>query len=157
MQRYVHAAYSDGQRLPRGGMASSEDHCKTGNGSNVPNKLRDQKCSGCHNDPTALLPNPRMVSWVFDASATKLEDKFFTFMTIMFSQFLDHDMTLAPELQVEGGCCTGYYAKNPNRFHPVGKISALLPVLDASTCFSLADCPFFRPSKSTFPILDPPV
>jgi len=124
MQRYVPAAYADGRGEPRGGMASSANHCATGNNNNNNNNNgsmvrvsanKNEKCPTCVGDPAALLPNPRVVSYHFDQAAAPLEDKWISFMMIIFSQFLDHDLTLAPEKEVEGGCCSGPYRSDNQR------------------------------------------
>ena len=81
----------------------------------LPQKLVDRRNFGLINpslrvaaNPSNLLPNPRLVSTTvhshFDVPSGGT-----TLMTAMFGQFLDHDLTLTPEGEIEehGECCTG--------------------------------------------------
>ena len=98
--RFVPSAYADHRHVPRGGFASAANHCKTGfRGTN-----QRQECGICISRSNALLPNPRTVSHRFHLS-TRFDDRFLTVMFIIFAQFLDHDLTLTPEFESEGGCC----------------------------------------------------
>ncbi len=101
--RFVPSAYADHKQVPRGGYKSAGPHCDTGNkyyGAEV--------CDTCVADNDALLPNPRFISTRMYRESPNLEDKYMTHMFIIFGQFLDHDLDLSPEIEVEGGCCKGH-------------------------------------------------
>ena len=65
-------------------------HCITGN------KI-ERGSPSCTSDPATLLPNPRYVSIRFHTS-NDVQDSANTHMLTQFGQFLDHDITLTPEV-----------------------------------------------------------
>ncbi len=103
-QRLLPAAYANDRYFPRGGFTSSSNtQCRRPPGRRSGGKKR-RVCSTCSTRPGAQLPNPIWVSRMFH-SAGKQDDYFITVLFIIFGQFLDHDITLTPEFEVEGGCC----------------------------------------------------
>lgn len=52
----------------------------------------------------ALLPNPRLVSFSVFPTVSK-PDRRFSQLFVQYGQFLDHDIALSPELEMEDDCC----------------------------------------------------
>ena len=108
--RLFPAHYADGHEIPFG---NSAFEYRVGSGEeggaerSVVRKKRmaeleeEEECGT--SNPTNL-PEPRLVSMVFHEDANR-RDVANSLMVMQFGQFLDHDVTLTPESEVEGECC----------------------------------------------------
>ncbi len=134
LTRELGPLYSDNINQPRGGRESAGPHCGPVLNTSMPNP-------GCVSDPKRLLPNPRRVSVEFHTPrGNQLTPPTYNTLFIFFSQFLDHDITLTPEVELEnnGKCCrppTNASDMCFNIYHPPANNSENNPAPDACNYF----------------------
>ncbi|XP_059079533.1 myeloperoxidase-like isoform X2 [Tigriopus californicus] len=92
-RRFLPASYADGISIPRGDFFSAF-------GFQPLQRESDPKCISMLD---AALPNPRLVSNEFEQKRDSL-DPIHTNLFVQIGQFLDHDITLTPELRTDQ-CC----------------------------------------------------
>ncbi len=97
LARFVPPVYADGMGSPRGSYRPTIcDRAEVG-----------EECPRCFTDPKAQLPNARLVSRMIHPSVN-IADRRVTHMVAQFGQFVDHDIALSPEMELEegeGDCC----------------------------------------------------
>ena len=63
--------------------------------------------------PDAILPNPRLISTSFHR-ANLIDSPRFTHAFTVFAQFLDHDLSLTPEIEDIEDCCKEEFILHPS-------------------------------------------
>ncbi len=139
--------YADNINEPRGGRESSGPHCGPLIDTSIPNP-------GCVANPRRLLPNPRRVSVEFHRERKRqLFTPFYNTLFIFFGQFIDHDITLTPEVELEQNqkCCsspTNASGMCFNIYHP--------PAANSNNKLPPGTCNYFPEEAETI-ITAPPV
>ncbi|XP_059084995.1 lactoperoxidase-like [Tigriopus californicus] len=97
LKRLIPPAYADGRGQPRGTRFSSLANDFS------PNSIWGQGSGNCFSHPASLLPNPRLVSTNFHPDADKPTNEL-THMFTQLAQYVDHDISISPEIEAEE-CC----------------------------------------------------
>lgn len=95
LKRLLPPAYADRRGQPRGTRFSSL--------ANNFNPNFGFQSGNCDSNPASVLPNPRLVSTNFHPDADKPANQL-THMFTQLAQFIDHDISISPEIEAEE-CC----------------------------------------------------
>lgn len=115
LARFIPNEYADGVQEPRGTWKSNWNQCKTGRqgkkDAEDADEDEDENEDECKPDPKALLPNPRLLTYTLHQAKGGDTDAIFvdterSMFLVSFGQFLDHDITLVPEMESFEDCCS---------------------------------------------------
>ncbi|TRY80536.1 hypothetical protein TCAL_13143 [Tigriopus californicus] len=133
-KRLVPSRYQDGRGVPVGGTLGGQKFF-----NNVPTFPQ------CLSNQPQNLPNPRLVSTVFHPDVNAPSNQV-THMVTQFGQFLDHDLTLTPEADIEHCCDT---PSNPECFSIAVPRNDFFYSRVSRTCLDLSRSTAFCTNRNT--------